>query len=286
MVTRSGSGGEGPNVTAVAADATDAECLASIAQGADAIYNCANPQYHRWTTDWPPISQATIAAAEATRARLVIMSNLYAYPKGASPMRATDPLDPPSVKGAVRAQMWHDALEAHRAGRIEAVEVRASDFFGPGIGSEGHLGDRALKPALASKTVRMLGNPELAHSWTYIGDVHATLAAAGTREGVSGRAWMAPTLEPKSAAEMIAAICASAGVDTPAVRSIPRWAVKAVGVFSKPLGELMEVAYQFDAPFFVDSSDTTEALGLHPTPLTDQVAATIEDYRRGNSKAA
>ncbi|MEZ5282757.1 MAG: hypothetical protein R2770_20045 [Acidimicrobiales bacterium] len=66
----------------------------------------------------------------------------------------------------------------------------------------------------------------------------------------------------------------------------PRWAVKAVGVFSKPLGELMEVAYQFDAPFFVDSSDTTEALGLHPTPLADQVAATIEDYRRGNSKAA
>ena len=137
VVTRSGSGGEGPNVTAVAADATDAERLASIAQGADAIYNCANPQYHRWTTDWPPISQATIAAAEATRARLVIMSNLYAYPKGASPMRATDPLDPPSVKGAVRAQMWHDALEAHRAGRIEAVE-------GAGQGQAGGWGRRVL----------------------------------------------------------------------------------------------------------------------------------------------
>lgn len=285
IVTRSGSSIDHPSVRSAAADASDANRLTELTDGAAAIYNCANPPYHRWATDWPPVSDATIAAAAATGARLVIMSNLYAYPKGSSPMRATDPLDPPSKKGAIRAEMWANALEAHQAGRIEAVEVRASDFFGPGIGEEGHLGSRAVDPALRSKTVRMIGNPELPHSWTYIGDVHNTLFAAGTAEGVTGRPWMAPTLGPMSATEMIRSLCDVAGVKAPAVKQIPRWALKTIGAFSKPLGELIEVAYQFDAPFFVDSSDTTELLGLEPTPLEEQMQAVIAEAQRSATAA-
>jgi hypothetical protein len=61
-----------------------------VATGAAAIYNCANPPYHRWPTDWPPIHQALMAAAERTGAVLVMTDNLYVFGPGSSmPMRET-----------------------------------------------------------------------------------------------------------------------------------------------------------------------------------------------------
>ncbi|MCB0979811.1 MAG: hypothetical protein KDB17_04065, partial [Ilumatobacter sp.] len=54
IVTRSGSGPDHPLVTRHRGDATDAEALAGLCTGAAALYNCANPPYHRWPQDWPP----------------------------------------------------------------------------------------------------------------------------------------------------------------------------------------------------------------------------------------
>ena len=62
VVTRSGSGPE--HVERVAADATDADRLTELTRGAAALYNCANPPYHRWpelgrrwrAPCWPPPS--------------------------------------------------------------------------------------------------------------------------------------------------------------------------------------------------------------------------------------
>ena len=51
VVTRRGSGPETDGVRHVAADASDAQILSSLAIGASAIFNCANPAYHRWSTD-------------------------------------------------------------------------------------------------------------------------------------------------------------------------------------------------------------------------------------------
>ena len=140
VITRSGTGGgtgsgTGPELAAVervAADATDAVRLAELARGAAAIYNCANPLYHRWPRDWPPLAAALLAAAERTGAVLVTMGNLYGYGPVDAAMTPDLPLRPTTGKGRVRARMWQDAVAAHEAGRIRATEARASDFVGPG----------------------------------------------------------------------------------------------------------------------------------------------------------
>src|SRR5436853_7699464 len=75
MITRSGSGPDG--VERVAADATDAARLTTLAAGAAALYNCANPPYHRWPVEWPPLAAALLTSAERCGAVLVTMSNLY-----------------------------------------------------------------------------------------------------------------------------------------------------------------------------------------------------------------
>ena len=57
-----------PDIERIAADASDAERLSALAEGAVAIYNCVNPLYHRWLTDWPPIAAALRTAAERSGA--------------------------------------------------------------------------------------------------------------------------------------------------------------------------------------------------------------------------
>jgi nucleoside-diphosphate-sugar epimerase len=128
VITRSGAGVEG--VEKVAADAGDTARLTDLVTGADAIYNCVNPAYHRWSQDWPPIAAALLQAAEHSGAVLAITGNLYGYGPVNAPMTEQTPLAATGRKGRVRVQMWHDALAAHEAGRVRAFEVRGSDYLG------------------------------------------------------------------------------------------------------------------------------------------------------------
>lgn len=283
VVTRSGSGPEHDRIERVAADASDARILGELASGAHAIVNCANPSYSTWATAWPPIQAGLIAAAEATGARLVTVGNLYAYGRDTSPMAATDPLDPPSEKGAIRAAMWRQAIESHRAGRIRTTEVRASDFFGPGLGENGHLGDRFVPRLLAAKSASIVGRPDRIHSWSYIGDVCDTVAALGNDDRSLGRPWHVPTVAPATATEMADAICDSAGVERQKVKQIPGLVLRLAGLFSADIREVREMLYQFDRPFVIDAAETTEVFGLGATPLDEQVAATIASYRDDQS---
>lgn len=47
VVSRSGSGPDGAGIRRVAADASSVDALLQAAPDAAAIYNCANPAYHR-----------------------------------------------------------------------------------------------------------------------------------------------------------------------------------------------------------------------------------------------
>ena len=279
VVTRSGGGLDHPAAERVAADATDKARMIELAADCVAIYNCANPPYHKWASDWPPLSDSFLATAEATGARLVTMSNLYGYAEDSSPMKATDPLDAPTKKGAIRVDMWEQALAAHEQGRIQATEVRASDYFGPGLGDTAHLGDRFVPRVMKGKSASVLGPTDVKHSWTYIDDVCEMMAIAGTDERALGRAWHVPTVDPKTVEEMAAAVAAAAGVSTPKVRTLPAPLIKVAGVFVPVMRELPEMMYQFTKPFVIDADDTTEVFGIEATPLDQQIDATIESYR-------
>ena len=278
IVTRSGSGPTAAGITRVALDASDTSQLSGVAAGAAAIYNCANPQYHRWTTDWPPLAASLLATAETTDAVLVTLSNLYGYAKPTAPMKAADPLDPPSIKGGVRAKMWHDALDAHEAGRARVTEARASDFIGPDLGATGHMGDRVVPRVLRGKSVSLLGDVDALHSWTAIADVARTLVTIGRDERAWGRPWHVPTVAPISQRALVHQMCQLADVKPVRVSSIPRVAVRSLGIFMPAMRELREVSYQFDSPFVIDSQETTDVFDLEATPLTETLQATLASY--------
>jgi nucleoside-diphosphate-sugar epimerase len=275
LVSRSGTGPERPGIARVAADAADPAALRRIAQGASAIYNCANPAYHRWAVDWPPLAASLLQTATEVGAVLVTVNNLYGYGPVDHPMTEHDPFAPVGIKGQVRAKMWADALAAHQAGRVRVTEARASDYIGPGLTTTSHMGSRVIPRLLAQRPIRVLGNPDAPHSWTYVPDVARTLVVLATDARAWGRAWHVPTSPPLSQRQVIASMAEIAGLPAPPVGSIPNWVLRLGGLFSPTIREIREVLYQFDRPFVLDSTLFSGTFGIEPTPLPEALAATL-----------
>ncbi len=275
LLNRSGQGPSVEGVQRKAIDATDQEALQSVAADASVIYNCANPAYTRWVSDWPPLADSMLNAAKTSGAVLVTLSNLYGYAPPTRPMLETDELDSTTVKGQVRAKMWLDALDAHRRGDIRATEARGSDFVGAPLGASYQMGERVTSPLKKGKTVNILGDPDMAHSWTAIDDVAATLVELGSNPKAWGNPWHIPTAEPLSQRKIISQMGEMAGVSTVNVRSAPAALLTVMGWFQPIVRELKEVMYQFDSPFVVDSSAATTAFGLKPASLEESLRLTL-----------
>jgi nucleoside-diphosphate-sugar epimerase len=271
VLTRRGGGPQHPAIERIAADATDADRLAALASDAAALYNCANPPYHQWLTDWPPLATALLTAAERSGAVLATASNLYGYGPVDAPISPSTPLAATHPKLKLRAQMWLDALAAHQAGRIRATEVRASDY----IEANSIFSIVLAKPLLAGKRAYVPAALDVLHSWTSITDVATTLITAATTGQGWGRAWLVPTNPPLTVREISARFTTLAGTRAPKLTSLPYPVLWTSGLFSPTLRELRITNYQWTRPFVVDSTDTEQTLGLTPTPI-DQALASIQ----------
>jgi len=62
------------------------------------------------------------------------------------------------------------------------------------------------------------------------------------------------------------------------IGSLPTIAVRAVGLVNPTVRELVEMAYEFDEPFVVDSSRIA-SLGLRATPIPEALERTLAAYR-------
>jgi nucleoside-diphosphate-sugar epimerase len=276
-------------VEVVAVDAADASAVTELARGAASIVNAVNPpSYHTWDTDWPPVAAATLSAAEATGAGLVIIGNLYAYGRVDGPMREDHPLQPAGHKGQLRADMWTEALARHDAGHLRATELRSSDYFGPGTTARTtYLNDVVIDALLAGKSPLLpVGRVDVPHSWTFVPDVGRLAARVATGQQGWGRAWHVPTAPARTFVETAADVARIAGVTPRRIRVLPRPIGTAAGVVVPFMHEVRETRHQFERPFVLDSDLTQRTFGLAPTPWDEALAATIAARRSATEAPA
>ncbi|MFE5287537.1 NAD-dependent epimerase/dehydratase family protein [Nocardia sp. NPDC056611] len=279
IVTRSGSGPEHPNIDRITADATDLRALLTHCQGAAALYQCAQPAYHRWSQDFPTLHHAVLTVAERSGAPLITVGNLYAYGEFDGPVSESHPLRPNSVKGRVRADMWSEQLAAHRSERIRTAEVRGSDYLGPAATSAFTV--MVLPAVLAGKRALAPADLDAPHSWTATADVARLLVAVAGDETAWGRAWHVPTAPPLSIRALADLTASVAGAPPARIGHLPAALLWAAGVFNRDAREMRELRYQFDRPFVLDSSAATSRFGLAPTPLEDTLRATLDGLPGG-----
>jgi nucleoside-diphosphate-sugar epimerase len=277
VITRSGTGV--PGARGHAADLTDPAQAADAVTGASAVFQCAQPEYHRWPEEFPAL-QARIVEAVATSAPdavLAVAENLYGYGPVTGPLTEDLPLVATTRKGAVRAAMTRALQEAQEAGRLRFVTGRASDFFGPGVEGSA-VGNRFFGPLAAGKPFDVVGDPDRLHTYTYVGDFGEALVRLAETPAAWGRAWHvpnAPTMSTRRFAEQAAAIAGTTA--RPRVRA--RWQLRLVGLAVPPIREMVEMLYEFEEDFVVDHTTYAALLGDHHTPLADSLAATLAAVR-------
>ena len=269
VVTRRGTGPEHAAIERIPADATDAARLSALAAGAVALYNCANPLYHRWLTDWPPLASALLAAAERSGSVLATVSNLYGYGPVDAPITPATPIAATHPKLRLRAEMWRDALTAHQAGRIRATEVRGSDY----IEANSIFSFALAAPLSAGKRAYVPAALDVLHSWTSIADVAKTLVMVATREQAWGQAWLVPTNPALTVRELATRFAILRGLPAPKLTTVPYAVLWAAGLFSPLMRELRATNYQWTRPFLLDSTLTEQTFGLTRTPIDMALAA-------------
>lgn len=274
VLTRRGEPVDGAE--AVAVDAARAEDLTAACAGADVVYSCASPAYHRWERDFPALATSILDAASRTDAVLVMAGNLYGYGEVDGELHEADPLRARGPKGRTRATIWLQAERAHREGRARVTEARASDFYGPGVTTQGHLAARAIPRLLAGRSVRVLGDPEMLRTWTYVPDFARSMIRLGREPGSWGRPWHVPSPPPASTRRMLELLAASAASPPPTVVTTSWHVLWALSAVVPQLRGIEEVRYQFEEPFVMDSSAFTSAFGVVATDAQASIDATVE----------
>ncbi|MCW2741967.1 MAG: hypothetical protein JWR45_2389 [Blastococcus sp.] len=281
LVNRSGSARVPDDVEVVGGDARDPAFTTEVARGAGVVFQTLNPPYPEWTAQFPLLQAGVLAAAEATGARLVSMENVYMYGRPAGlPLTEERAYEAHTTKGRLRGRMSRELLAAHDAGRVEVAIGRASDYFGPRGGAQSNLGNRLFPAALAGKTASVLGDPDQPHTYTFIPDIGEGLAVLGDHPDAPGQVWHLPNdPETRTTRQLVDLVYRQAGRPRGRVRAVPPLLLRAMGLVNPTVRELVEMQYQFEEPFIVDSSKITNKLGVEATPAEQALEDTMRDYR-------
>jgi nucleoside-diphosphate-sugar epimerase len=197
--------------------------------------------------------------------------NLYMYGEVDGPVHEGLPYAPSARKGEVRAAM------AHRLGKVRVALARGSDFFGPQVlGSA--MGDRVFLPALRGKAASVGGRLDVPHTYTFIDDFGRAMVVLGERDEALGQAWHVPNDQPAITQRQFVERVFEA-VGSPAKMSAMGRAMMSLGgLFIPEARESVEMMYEFEKPFVVDSSRFETTFGQTATPLGESIPATVEWY--------
>lgn len=275
-VVRKSQGGAVPGAELVTADVRDADAVARVTAGATAVYHCVNPLYFQWPELLLPMTRGIVEGTARSGAKLVVLDNLYMYGDTTRMAPDTKP-SPRSKKGALRVEAANLMLEADRRGDLRVAIGRAADFFGPRAPLGAIFGERFYRRVLAGKAGECLGDPDMPHSYSYTPDVAAGLVALGTSDARG--VYMLPVQPAESTRAVIGRFYRALGEDLGVSRA-PTWVLRAMGVFSPVVREVVEMVYQWEQPYVVDDARIRDELGLAPTPWDDAIATTVAWARR------
>lgn len=265
-------------VTMVKGDVTSPDEVARLAEGAAAVFQCAQPEYTEWPEKFPPIIEGIIEGVSRTTARLIVGDNLYMYgPTGGAPISESLPYSATGRKGRTRAEMAQRLMDVHKAGKVRVAIGRASDFYGPRV-VQSAVGDIVFEAALHGKTVNAMGDIDLPHTYTYIGDFGAALVTLAEHDESLGQVWHVPNAPTHSTQEFLDMVEQAVGQPVK-VRTAGRGMLTMLGLFVPEVREMKELYYEFGEPHVVDDSKFRHAFGGVPTPLEQGIAATVDWYR-------
>lgn len=272
QVRRSGAPQVSGRLEVVTGDLSDHAFAERIGRDARALIHCAVPPYHQWQTLLAPLNAGALHAAQSSGAPLVVLDNLYAYGRPTAPLTETGAVNPCSRKGELRAREAERLMQS--GARVSLA--RASDFYGPNITLAATFGERFQQRVVKGKPGECFGDPTLLHTYSYAGDVAdglVTLALAPEKS--VGEVWHLPVAPAESTAAIVARFGRALGFGALKTVEVPSPVLHLMGLFVPAVKELLEMRYQWQAPFVLDDTKFRAAFGATATSLDEGVAATV-----------
>ncbi|CRK85208.1 SDR family oxidoreductase [Neobacillus massiliamazoniensis] len=279
MVNRSGQLPGDDKVQVIRGDASQGSDAIEICKDASVVYHCAQPGYLNWPKQFPALTKGILEGAAAANAKLIYADNLYMYGRVNTPLKESLPYRAEGEKGKTRARMAEELMNAHKIGKVRVAIGRASDFYGPGVLKQSFMGERVFGFALSGKSVDVLGNVDVPHTYTYIDDFARGLATLGQEDRALGEVWHIPSADTITTRQLLQLLFDELGSDCK-VRTSSRGVVSILSLFHPMMKEIKEIFYEFERPFVVDHIKFVREFGDHATtPHKEAVRHTVSWYR-------
>lgn len=278
MANRTGKGAVPKGAKLVKADATDLERTREVCSNAKFVFHCAMPVYTNWPELFPILSYGILEGAASAGAKLIYADNLYMYGAPEEPIHEESSINLQGAKGKVRAEMAEKLLEHHKSGRVKVTIGRASDFYGPRVVNS-ILGERVFKPAIEGKSITMIGNLDVPHTYTYIKDFANALVTLAENYNSYGETWIVPSAETITTREIIHLIF-NETKKTPKVKSAPSFIIKLMSIFNPVLKEIQEVIPSYQKAFVVNHNKFEKVFGANTTPHKIAIKETVNWYKQ------
>lgn len=163
----------------------------------------------------------------------------------------------------------HQGRRPRRSAKCAGLRPQQLALFNLLIGPQVVAGQEVVFPT----------DRDAARSWTYTGDVAATLVAVARSDRSWGRAWHTPQTSEASIREITGRFAAAAGLPEPGIREMTPLELHTAVLADPIMAESAEMQYLYLRPSVLDWSRPAEAFGLKPTPLDDVLRETAAALR-------
>eukprot|EP00300_Choanocystis_sp_HF-7_P024763 c26305_g1_i1.p1 GENE.c26305_g1_i1~~c26305_g1_i1.p1 ORF type:complete len:338 (+),score=67.63 c26305_g1_i1:38-1015(+) len=260
----------------------DKEQCAKLCEGAAiVVFSVGLPYDSRvWAREFPPALRNVLDATPA-EGICILVDNLYMLgPENVRkgiPMNEEMPMT--SFRGKPRVRTEMDNLVMQHKGSNWAI-VRASDFYGPGVVLSA-TGAFILQKMCEGKTPQILLNGDKPHALTYVPDVAKCVLAIAKKKEAWNQVFHCPNPPTITMREFVAKAAETMQLPrAPKAQVLPRWLAKSLGVFNRPLHEVVELDYQWMGPYLVDHSKFLtffpELEGSMPTPWDEGMRESVK----------
>lgn len=264
----------------VIADLTNPQQVLSAVEGSKVVYLTAGLQYkiNVWQNQWPLIMNNVINACKAHKAKLVFFDNVYAYGLVKGWMKEDTLINPASKKGEVRALIAQMIMSEVDKGQLDAIIVRAADFYGPNTPLS-FVTVTVFDNFKKGKKAQWFIDADKKHSMTYTPDAGKATAILGNTSSAYNQIWHLPTDKNVLTGKEFIEIAAKEFAVKPNYMVLKKWMIQMVGYFVPVVKESMEMLYQNEYDYLFDSTKFEKAFNFVPTSYKDGIAETVKTIK-------
>ncbi len=265
-------------VRLIKGDSDSVEDMRRAIGDAPVVVNALNLPYAAWDKGRMEAQMERVVAALGTAGRTVLFpGNIYNFSASDRHVTPDLPQHPQTPRGGIRVRVEQMFEAAAARGDIQAIILRAGDFFGPD--TAGDWFDLAMFREIAKGRVATMGAPGVGHSWAYLPDLARAFEALASMRATLGPLerfhFAGHFVTPE---QMAAAIRRAAPVPVE-IRPFPLWIMRLLGLADPTMRETGKMAYLWRNPMELGDSRLDTLLGEgFSTPFEAAVAATIVPF--------